>query len=504
MKKVLSFGLIFILFLTTLLDYTLLAQTTNDLDPTALKALGRHPKLRDAQSILEVFESGKSETRVIVNLKKPDRIHSLSNLKSLRVRQERGALVRTQQDQVLSRLDKRLVKITNRFKYITGFSATVSTQGLQHILENASVVSVEPDRVLSPHLDQGISLMDAAAVRSTYRGAGTAIAICDTGIDYTHPMLGGGGFPNSKVIGGYDTGQNDTDPMDAAGHGTACAGIAAGDVGSTGDYIGGVAPDAKLYALKITYTSTGGSARTSDMVEAWEWCIFHQNDDPDNPIRIISTSFGGGQYYDQSSCDTASIAMATAAANAKAAGITIFSSSGNDGYCDSLGWPGCLTDVIGVGAVYDADFGNYFPCVSSASCAVKSPGGCLTGYYAIDATQPDMVTSYSNTASFLSLLAPANQAYTTDISGSGGYSSGNYYTSFGGTSAACPYAAGAAAVLQSAADGITGTYLTPDQVKSTLTSTGDPITDGKVAITKPRVNLNAAVNSLHIKHVLPR
>ena len=86
---------------------------------------------------------------------------------------------------------------------------------------------------------------------------------------------------------------------------------------------------------------------------------------------IISTSFGGGKYTDQAGCDAAVGAMTAAAANAKAVGITIFVSAGNDGYCNATGWPGCLSDVVSVGAVYDADFGNYYPCVSEDSCASK-------------------------------------------------------------------------------------------------------------------------------------
>ena len=34
-----------------------------------------------------------------------------------------------------------------------------------------------------------------------FDGAGQAIAVLDTGVDYTVPELGGGGFPNAKVIG---------------------------------------------------------------------------------------------------------------------------------------------------------------------------------------------------------------------------------------------------------------------------------------------------------------
>jgi hypothetical protein len=280
--------------------------------------------------------------------------------------------------------------------------------------------------------------------------------------------------------------------MDLQGHGTACAGIASGNTGTVGDYIGGVAYNAKLYAVKIS-TGSGGSASTSNMIEGWEWCITHQNDNPSNPIMIISTSFGGGRYF--STCDSDTPAMTTAAANAVAAGMTLFVSSGNDGYCDSMGWPACITHVISVGAVYDAHFTDSALnwCVEAGSCATKyETGGCDSGWYSPDIPYADNVIVYSNSASFLGLFAPANFATTTKMGG-------GYWTTgagFGGTSAACPYAAGAAVCLQSAAKAITGTYLTPAQVRSALVSTGDLITDGKVSITKPRVNLGRAVDSL--------
>ena len=65
-----------------------------------------------------------------------------------------------------------------------------------------------------------------------------------------------------------------------------------------------------------------------------------------------------------------------------------------------------------------------------------------------------MVTCYSNTASFLELLAPSHDTYTTDMTGFGGYDPGDYYDEFGGTSASVPYVAGAVACLQSAAKAI--------------------------------------------------
>ncbi|KHK03307.1 S8 family peptidase [Desulfovibrio sp. TomC] len=381
--------------------------------------------------------------------------------------------------------------VTRQFSYMPAFVVTATAGQLAALLANDAVASVEENGVLEPHLRQGIPLENALATRSRYNGSGVSVAVCDTGIDYTNLYLGNGSFPNAKVLGGYDTGEGKADPLDRQGHGTACAGIVAGDLADTGDYIGGVAPGAKLYALKISSTATGGSASNASMIAAWEWAVTHQNDSPANPIRIISTSFGGGQYT--ANCDAVVPAMTTAAANAVAAGITLFASSGNDGYCTAMGWPACISHVVSVGAVYDANFGNYTPCVSGESCANRlSTTGCTTGWYVNDPTAADKVTAYSNSTSFLTLFAPSNQAYTLQCA----YQGGTFNTSFGGTSAACPYAAGAAAALQSAAKAITGNYLTPAQVRSTLTTTGTLVTDGKTPVTKPRVNLKAAIGTL--------
>ena len=384
---------------------------------------------------------------------------------------------------VIGSLDPGKVRITNTYVYIFGFSAEVNPEGLKQLTEIDEVISINKDRLIKAHMAQGIPLINAAGVRNMYSGSGIAVAICDTGIDTSHPMLGGGGFPNSKVIGGYDTGDDDDDPRPdpvyGNAHGTCCAGIAAGDIGSAGDYIGGVAPGARLYALKIS-RGNDGTAWDGDMIEAWDWCVTHQYDDINNPIMVISTSFGGG--YNAGYCDSANPVLTEAAVNAVAAGISIFASSGNDGYCDGMGAPACVSSVISVGAVYDANIGP----VNFANCSDSS-------------TSPDLVTCYSNSAGFLDIFAASNNAYTTDIAGTGGYATRDYIPYFGGTSAASPYAAGAAACLQSAAKAINGIFLTPSEVKSLLTSNGDPVTDakcGNISITKPRVNLAAAVDAL--------
>ncbi|MDD5088292.1 MAG: S8 family serine peptidase, partial [bacterium] len=61
-----------------------------------------------------------------------------------------------------------------------------------------------------------------------------------------------------------------------------------------------------------------------------------------------------------------------------------------------------------------------------------------------------------------------NNQYSTDRTGSEGYSTGNYYAYFGGTSGACPVAAGVCALILSV-----NPALTPDDVQDILEETAD-------------------------------
>lgn len=501
----------------------LCAPSSFALDASRFTLIQAHAKLLDGEAILEDFRQGKEDTQIIIRLRSTAAAARLAaeSRRSARIpaaldRPDASPFYDLTSPDIKRRLRISVTETIGRFigevagpgltlvrsfNYQFGFAGRVSLDMLERLANHPSVVHIEKDRELQPHLTQGIPLMTAMTPRSQFDGSGVSIAIVDTGIDTSHPHLGGGGQPifNAKVIGGYDTGDSDPDPRpnSATGnaHGTACAGIAAGGPGSTGDYIGGVAPGAKLYALKIS-AGDAGSASYSAMVAAWEWAITHQHDDPAHPILIVSTSFGGGFY--SNSCDGAGPAMTDAAASAIAAGITLFVSSGNDGYCNGMGWPACISHVNSVGALYDANLGTQGWCVAASSCANKQVhSGCSSGYAVFESSAANKVTAYSNSASFLTLFGPSNNAYTTDIVGPGGYTTGNFTTNFGGTSAATPYVAGAAAVLQSAAKAKLGRFLTPAEVRQFLTAQGDLITDGKVtSVTKPKVNLERSFQAV--------
>lgn len=454
-----------------------------------LSSLASNAKLLDSSNVAAVFQSGQGTGRFIVMLRETAKTKTAASLAT----PDGAAARRTEVAATLAAfLDRKNAagtgEVTRRFDYMPAFAATLTAGQLQSLLAEDAVAFVREDRLNKPRLRQGIPLMGALATRSEYSGAGVSVAICDTGVDYMNTYLGAAALSgNTKVIGGYDTGEGKADPMDADGHGTACAGIVAGTVADTGNYIGGVAPDAKIYALKITDAS--GDGPDSAIIAAWEWCITHKNDDAANPILVINTSFGGERYT--TNCDGSLPDYVTAVQNVTNAGITIFASAGNEGYCDALGSPACLSGVISVGAVYDANVGTQTPCVAAESCLTKhaNPDDPDCPYNIEETSAADKVTGYSNSASFLTLFAPSTQCYTLQCSAKGS----TFNTDFGGTSAASPYAAGAAAALQSAAKAITGNFLTPAQVKTYLATTGKSITDPKATVTKPRVNLQSAM-----------
>ena len=460
-------------------------------------ALTAEAKLQAAHEVSALLDGGAGEVEVIVVLASPAGKPVREQWDSKPRLQQWHQAVKSRQDEVLTTLLADDFTVGRRYENLSAFSGRVSRRGLDKLARHPRVASVELARRREAHLAQGLPLINGMLYRSSYNGSGVSIAIVDSGVDYTHPRLGGGGFPNAKVIGGYDFGSGDADPRATGNaHGTACAGIAAGDLGTSGDYIGGVAPNAKIYALKIT-SGSSGSASDSDIIAAWDWCVTHKNDDPANPILVISTSFGGDRYT--SACDVGQSIYFIAANNAVAAGITVLASSGNEGYCNAMSSPACVSSVISVGAVYDSGYASSTTfCVEVESCVSKfQDGNCFSGWGHSEPPQADRVTGYSNTAGFLDILAPSHRAYTTDIVGNDGYNTGDYDTGFGGTSAACPYAAGAVAALQSAARATQGRFLMPAEVRTILAMTGDMVTDVKnTSIRKPRVNLGRAIESL--------
>ncbi|EUC41893.1 hypothetical protein COCMIDRAFT_104952 [Bipolaris oryzae ATCC 44560] len=173
---------------------------------------------------------------------------------------------------------------------------------------------------LSTHVQTQVDKLRAEGII----GEGVKIAVIDTGIDYTHPALGGCFGPHCLVVGGYDlvgddyNGDNtpvpDDDPSDqCSGHGTHVAGIIAARPNELG--FTGAAPGVKLAAYRIF--GCRGLATTEVMIAAF---LRAQQDD----ANIITASFG---YYNGWSNE----ALNAVTTRIVAKGVIITASAGNDG-----------------------------------------------------------------------------------------------------------------------------------------------------------------------------
>jgi hypothetical protein len=294
-------------------------------------------------------------------------------------------------------------------------------------------------------------------------GAGQAIAVLDTGVDYTVPDLGGGGFPNAKVVGGRDFGDNDADPMDCEGHGTSVAAVAAGPTG--------VAPDAKIVALKVVKGTKCSEAQDSDIIAAIDWAVAQQ---ATYGIGVINLSFGGSPTdgLAHGYCDSLYPQYATAIDSANAAGIVFVASSGNDALDNAIAAPACLSNALSVGAVYAETHAHV--------AWQNDSGGTLCEDSAV---APDTIVCFSNSASTLSLLAPG--AFWLVVTKGGGSAF------FHGTSASSPSVAGAVALMHQAHP-----ELSPTAIGSLLKTTGRPVTDSRNGVLTPRIDTLAAAQQL--------
>ena len=370
--------------------------------------------------------------------------------------------------------------ITARFKTIPAVAATINRAALGRLLEADQAVAVLPDAKLYPTVSEGLALMGVDRLSGDCTGQGMVAAVTDTGVDYTHPALGGGGFPNEVVIGGYDLANDDADPRDPFGHGTAVAGIIAGR--PTGGFAGGAAPEARLYALKISPDSSS-TAKTSTLIKAYEWILDRLAEGAGPPIGAINTSFGGGYYA--SACDDEEPALAAVISQLTASGATVFASAGNQGYCDAVNLPACLSQVVSVGAVFDADLGRRGFQLSEQSCLAAAGDGL---YY--QDTAPDLPANYSNShPTMVDLLAPGHSAATIGLSGS-------LRSDFGGTSAAAAYASGAAVLAQQIALEKKGALLSSEEMVDLFQATGLRLADPKSDAVNSRIDIAAATEKL--------
>ncbi len=427
------------------------------------------------------------QQRIMVTLKKPVAMDTMSYRTSAGMALIQSEVDKMQESVLSSRLEGSY-RTLYRYKSLFGFSAIADPAAIEQI---ASLPEVERVEVLPLYFKQSNESHPLTALDTVhamgFTGAGVTIAVIDDGIDHDHAAFGGhAAFPNAKIVGGSDFADNDGDPtIDCTeqSHGTAVAGVAAGNGGG----ITGTAPDASIVMLKVQSAMLCGQpALDGDLVAAIDWAVTHRDD---FDIRVLSMSLGFGEFATPGDCAASSFALRDAVRAAADAGLVVLAASGNAGLCNAMARPACLDDAISVGATYDDTLTQRGFCVSPNSCIGVTGTSCdQRGQRACFDTAPgaDAVTCYSNSADFLDILAPSDCA-TTAAAG------GGTNACFNGTSSATPFAAGVVAALIEADPTIDN-----ERARALLADHGVDVLDVKSNRTTPRLEAGASLAALNV------
>ena len=361
---------------------------------------------------------------------------------------------------------------------IGGSSAEISKDDLERLRRDPFVKKIEFDYPVHAILDNSLDQIFAPDVWSftdvngnLLTGKDIKIGIIDTGIDYTHPDLGGCFGDGCKVQGGYDFVNNRDDPMDDHGHGTHCAATAAGK-----GLLNGVAPDAILYGYKVLGST--GSGSTSNVIAAIDRSVA-------DGLDVISLSLGSSGARPD---DPSSLAID----RATAAGVVAVVAAGNSGPSEStIGTPAAARTAITVAASCKTnDASGHCSSASSPIASFSSRGPLI--YEGVDLKKPDI------SAPGVVICAARYGNY-----GSVTCMNSNRHIRISGTSMATPHVAGGAALMVQAYPSYTPNMI-KDLMKNTARDLGRPYDeqgageiDIKAAIPSPQqVVVNPASTSI--------
>ena len=241
--------------------------------------------------------------------------------------------------------------------------------------------------------------------------ANIKIAIVDEGVQTDHPDL------SAKIVTPYDAvGDDDNqEPNNWDGHGTACAGIAAA-MTNNNNGVAGVARNCKIIPIRIAYSSSSNTNWTTNAT----WIARGIRRAVDRGADVVSNSWGGGPYN-----TTIRNAFKYAYDNGRdGKGCVIISASGN-------------ADQRGIG--YPAKYPESMACGASNQWDQRKSKTSNDGEHWWG----------SNYGPEQDFVAPGVKIYTTDITAANGYHSSDYTPTFNGTSSATPNAAGVAALILS-------------------------------------------------------
>lgn len=353
---------------------------------------------------------------------------------------------------------------------ISGFAGHVPQAALPTLRTTPGVTAVTVDHAVRLKADKWLddggknapveAIKKAAGGKKTNKvidmasltGAGIGVALIDSGVAPVRGLDQPG-----KVINGPDLSFESQDPgladLDTYGHGTHMAGIIAGSDPATPagtPRFDGLAPGAHLISLKVA--AADGASDVSQVIGAIDWVVTHR-DDPGLNIRVLNLSFGTDSAQG-ATLDPLSYAVEAAWRK----GIVVVVSVGNDGAAATrVTMPAANPYVIAVGAADAAGTGTR----TDDTVATFSSRGNTSRHADLLATGRSVV-SLRNPGSYIDTEFPT--ARVADAGGEERLFRGS------GTSQAAAVVSGSVALLLQQRPS-----LTPDQVKSLLVRTANPL-----------------------------
>jgi subtilisin len=431
--------------------------------------------LKKQEKFAELIEKANRQgtVRIIVGLKVA--FQAEGHLSETSAGEQRRK-IKDEQEKFLNRHGNARLDKVKKFEFIPFLAIETDAAALRQMKTDEQIESIEEDKLAAPTLAESTRLTGATAAWSMgFSGSGQAVAVLDTGIDKNHSFLSGKVVSEACYSTNYATenatsvcpggansvetgsGVNCASTIAGCSHGTHVAGIVAG----RGSSLSGVAKDANIISIQV-FSSFNNAAScgddpvpcalsfTSDQLRGLERVRVLSSS---MKIASVNMSLGGGQYA--GSCDADSPSYKASIDNLRSLGIATVIASGNDGYTSAISSPACVSTAVSVGSIDD---GSY-------------------------STTANAVSSFSNSSSFLTLLAPGRYI-TSSVPNNG-------YAIYGGTSMAAPHVAAAFAVLKQKKPNAAVTELL-----NALTSTGQAITDSRNSITKPAIKIDAALGAL--------